>query len=412
MKTPIKTKFQSLSRASYVSIAFLFAVAGLAPVLAARKAHAFPTGVQVQNRSIRMSDSRVSPTSGTSVDYQISFKPGSATYTVKGIIIDFCGGNVADTPIIDDSNCTVPTGFTVGASPTIDSTPGLTGLGYDDLGGSWTVTAQNSGRTLRLVDSTGVSINPANSNPYSFILETVTNPSTVGTFYARIITYTSDTGDVLAYTSSDAGSTDAKDYGGFALSTNHAISISAKVQESLTFCVSGLAPGPNCGQTGQTVTTPSLTLGHAAANILDATETNTGDVFMQTSTNANGGVVIRMKNTAASGGLNSGSNSIPPVGATAAAITPGTAAFGVKIANGSGGTGTLNGVSPYATANYAMDATTANDNVLSTFGDSFASSSAPVNNVANTITFAATASNTTPAGLYTASIILIAAGSF
>jgi len=406
----MKITFQKLSRTSYALIAFALALAGLAPALTSQKAHAFPVGGQIQTRSIRMSDSRATQ---TPVSYQISFKPASATYTVKGIIVDFCGGNVADTPIIDDTNCTIPTGFTVG-TPTVNVTPGLTG--YDDLttgGGSWTSTSQNSGRTLRMVNSTGVSINPANANPYTFVVSTVTNPTAVGTFYARLITYTSDTGDILSYTAANAGSTQAKDYGGFALSTNNVINITAKVQESLTFCVSKLAPGPNCGQTGQAVTQPDLTLGHSAANILDSTAIDTATAFTQTSTNANGGVVIRMRNTATSGGLNAGTNSIPPQGTSPSTLTAGTASFGVNMGAGSGGTGTLNGVAPYSTAsNFAMDATTAGENVLTTYGDALASSSAPVNNVGNTLTFAATASNTTPAGIYTAKIILVAMGTF
>ncbi|HSX17313.1 MAG TPA: hypothetical protein VLH86_04390 [Patescibacteria group bacterium] len=406
----MKIRFQKLSRTSYAVLALALAVAGLAPALTTRVAHAFPTGSQIQVRSIKMSDSRINQ---TGVSYQISFKPGSATYTVKGIIVDFCGGNVADTPIIDDSNCTIPTGFSVG-TPTVNVTPGITG--YDNLttgGGSWTTTSQNSGRTLRMVNSTGVSIDPANTNPYTFVLSTAANPSTAGTFYARLITYTSDTGDVLSYTAGNAGSTQAKDYGGFALSTANVITITAKVQEALTFCVSGVAPGPNCGATGTAVTAPTLTLGHSAANILDSSAIDTAQAFTQLSTNANGGAIIRMRNTAVSGGLNAGTNSIPPQGTSPSTLTAGTASFGVNMSNGSGGTGTLNGVAPYNTAaNYAMDATTAGDNVLSTYGDSLASASAPVNNVGNTLTFAATASNTTPAGIYTANIILIATGTF
>jgi hypothetical protein len=408
----MKMKKQRLSRASYAVFALALALAGLAPVLDAKIAHAFPVGGQVQVRSIKMSDSRIGTTTGATVSYQVSFKPASATYNVKGIIVDFCGGNIADTPIIDDSNCTIPTGFSIG-TPTVDTTTAITN--YTVLTGTWTSTSQNSGRTLRMVNSTGVSINPANATPYAFVVSGVTNPTAVGTFYARIITYTSDTGDVLSYTSANAGSTQAKDYGGFALSTNNFVAITAKVQESLTFCVSGLAPGPSCGASGQAVTTPTLTLGHGAANVLDTTAVDTATAFTQLSTNANGGAVIRMRNTAASGGLNSGSNSIPPVGATATAIATSsgvTAAFGMKISAGSGGTGTVSQVAPYDTVNYGMDASTANDNVLSTYGDSIASAAAPVSSVGNTLTFAAIAANTTPAGLYSANMILIATGTF
>ncbi|HEV7454810.1 MAG TPA: hypothetical protein VGO07_06140, partial [Candidatus Saccharimonadales bacterium] len=69
----MKTKFHKLSRPSYAVLAFALAIAGLGPIVTFKKAHAFPTGAQVQTRSIRMSDSRINQ---TGVSYQVSFKPG------------------------------------------------------------------------------------------------------------------------------------------------------------------------------------------------------------------------------------------------------------------------------------------------------------------------------------------------
>jgi hypothetical protein len=61
-----------------------------------------------------------------------------------------------------------------------------------------------------------------------------------------------------------------------------------------------------------------------------------------------------------------------------------------------------------------MDATSAgvSGNVTSTYGNIIATSAAPMANINNTLTFAATASAITPAGTYAATIVLICTGQF
>jgi hypothetical protein len=137
---------------------------------------------------------------------------------------------------------------------------------------------------------------------------------------------------------------------------------------------------------------------------------------MQTSTNAQNGIIVRMKNSNSCGGLsNDGGTTcnIAPVGSTAATINPGTAEFGLNVASSSGGIGTESPAAPYSTAGeYGMDNTSAPDNVTSTYGSEIAFTSGAVSNVNNTLTFAATAANTTAAGIYTANMDLIATGTF
>jgi hypothetical protein len=387
-----------LKRATYVAIALGLAVAGVGQGLLAQTAYAFPTGGQLVDREITISSSRVS---ATSISYRVAFEPASA-YTVRGIIVDFCEG--ADTPIIGDTSCDAPAGFTVG-TPTVNVSPGDSG--YTDLGGSWTNTAQNSGRTLRMVNSTGVAL--STGTRYAFTLTTATNPSTLGTYYARIVTYTSHNGDILSYAPGTEGSTDARDYGGIALSTVSLINIQAKVQETLIFCVSEADPDPGCTNT----TTPALTLGHGANEVLDNTATDTDVAYMQASTNAQSGVNVRMKNSNACGGLsrNGGTTcEIAARGASAATIPAGTTAFfGMYVTPGSG----MTAATPYngGTTQYGMD-TTAGTGVTSTYGSLIASSTAPLANIESTLTYAATATVTTPAGLYSADMTVLATGTF
>jgi hypothetical protein len=396
----MKIKLHRLRRVTYVALALGLAVGGVAEGWLVQKAYAFPTGGQLVDRSIRISSSATNAPAG-SVNYQVSFLPAS-DYTVEGIIVDFC----ASTPIIGDASCTLPTGFSVG-TPTVNTAPGLTG--YTNLTGTWTATALNSGQTLKLENATGVALNDTNATPYTFVLTTATNPTTLGSFYARIITYTSDAGDIDSYAPATEGSTDAEDYGGIALSTVNVVNIQAKVQETLTFCVSEQDPDPNCANT----TTPALTLGHGANEILDPTATDTDVAFMQASTNAQSGIVVRMKNSNTCGGLSRDAGAtcdILPAGGTAATITPGASAlFGMYVTPGSGVTATA----PYAsgTTQYGMD-NTALVGVSSTYGSNIATSAGPLNNIESTMTFGATATNTTPAGLYVANMTIIATGTF
>ncbi len=419
----MKTKMQSIKRAAYIVAAFTLAVAGIAQGLFDRKAYAFPAGGPLPNREIRISDGRPD---ASNVTYLVAFEAASA-YTVKGIIVDFCSG--ANTPIINDPTCTKPTAFDITATPSVTTTSVDSGSSaFTSLGGTWTATDHfANGQSLRLTNATGVAL--STSTRYAFTINGVHNPSGTGSFYARIITYTSDTEDVTTYThaaADDGASTnEAKDYGGIALSTSAVISISAKVQETLVFCVSGpngydgggepIAPtiGNGCSSG---ISTPNLVLGHGTNMILDDSQTDNDAAYMQASTNAQSGINIRMKNVSSTtcGGLSRTGGTtcdIAAKGATSGTIPAGTAAlFGARMVPGSG----ITAAAPYngAASNYGMDQTTAGNNVLSTYGSLVGSSSTPLSNIQSELQFVATATVTTPAGLYSAQLSLIATGTF
>jgi len=391
-------KLLGLKRGTYVLLAIALSVAGLIPIL---NAHALAY-VQLTSRSIQMSSSAVSAT-GTS--YLVSF---TATTAAKNVRIDFC----SNSPLYTDS-CTAPTGFTSNSA-------------------TFTAGTQTSGWSIASQSANQVTV--SNASAYSagavtYTLANITNPSTNGTFYARIYTYVAQTND---YTAAATPGTVA-DFGGIALSTANLISITAKVQETLTFCVSGtdLSPSSNC----TSATTPTLTLGHGTPAVLDQTAIDAASAYTQVSTNASGGISMRMKssNSCANGGLSANGGStcnIPGVptnnGSTSQAITAGTAAFGLFVAASSantGGTGTITPDSNYndgtntntaspSTVHYGMDQTTGGGGVTSTYGDVIAASSAPLSLVNNQLLFAATASLTTQAGIYTVNESIIVTGTF
>jgi hypothetical protein len=296
---------------------------------------------------------------------------------------------------------------------------------------SWTETT--TGTTVKITKGGGSALG---TSAVSFTLTGVTNPNfttcnSVDThpncsFYARVYTY--DCTDYGAHVGGGACSTTGTaysgattigsnvDYGGFALSTASTISISATVMETLTFCVSKLAPGSNCGQTGQVPTTPTLVLGTGSPKVLDSQAVYTDTAYTQISTNAIKGAVVNMKSNWGCNGLSrdSGSTCGIPGQTSYSAITAGTAAFGLNVANGTGGTGTVNADADYGTgANYGGSTA-----VFGTYGDPIeqtgtsVATAGPCANMNSLLTFGATAGTTTPAGVYTVNESLIATGTF
>lgn len=462
MKKEIANFYQQIKRPLYF-VAVLVSAASLTNV---GVVFADATGGQVQSRSIMMSDNAVSGSSitsgvgsGTNVTYRVTFTPASS-YTLKGIILDFCSGVGATpgTPFIGDSNCPLPTNFSIGASPTVDvSTPTETPPAYTGgpvtpatgiaTSSSWTASSladpstPGSHQVLKLTNADGIAVDPSTS--YTFAISGITNPSDLGTFYGRLITYSSNTGDIDSYSHDNPGT--YQDYGGFALSTANSVQVTAKVQETLSFCVVGtptpvvpatlpVTPPATCADGSA----PAITLGHGTNNTLDSGAIDTNGVFTFVSTNALHGVVIRMRNgnsngtTTTCGGLsidNGATCGIPPVAAGAVAASPmtnGTAAFGMFCNQATADAATHIGADVNCDSGYynsshvtapndvywGMDTTDVNDSVISTYGDEIASSSGPTNSAMNEFDFAATASDTTPAGIYKANLAMIATGTF
>ena len=429
-------------RSSSIVAAAVLLVTAVAPaLLITQNAAAFPTGGQLEPRAIKASDTKAG---ATGVSYDVQFKPATAG-TIKGIVVQFCDG--ASSPIVGDTTCSTAgfSGFSIGSTPTVttnvtsDPTGAPQNYTYTQLGGTWTPTSTNNtaysgnatapvttadttaqalNTVLTMKNSTGVTVNA--STIYNFTITGVTNPTTyVGTYYARIVTYSSDTGDITTYQAGHEGNTTAKDYGGIALSTTQAIAITAKIQEKLQFCVSGV---DFTGVTCAGATTPALIIGTGTpVATLSPSRTDTTPAYTQTSTNATNGFIVRMKNSNTCGGLSKDGGvtcPIAPAGTAAVTITPGaTALFGMaassNLTESFTSTGTVNPVAPYnGTNTYGMDATSSPANVTTTYGHPILSSTGPVNSVDNSLTFAATATNTTPAGLYTANMTLIATGYF
>lgn len=421
--------YKALRRPAAALAALALVVGSAAPALLGPSS---VSAIQVTSRKVQMSDSAPSggaitsgTGSGTNVTYQIKFTPNT-TSSIGGIVIDIC----ANTPLVGDTSCTLPAGFTWDT----DSTPAATLS--TGVGGTWTPGSMQGGgadanHPQVLTMSNGTPATP--SGEITITVTGVTNPNTTNlandhySFFARIVTFNTSANMGTQYTATGttraASFANMVDYGGAAMSLQTIISITARVMETMALCTSSVVMTSDC--TSQA--TPSIELGaNVNGTIVLGTALSTDDIYSQVSTNASNGYGIYMKARYACGGLSKDSGAtceIPPVnsgGAAAAAINAGDGEFGVQVGNGTGDSGTNTAVARWAQSgsNFIMDITTASDGVDDTYGSLVADSysegagNKQADSVNNTYTFGAAASSTTPAGIYSQGFVLVAVGTF
>lgn len=397
----MKVSFTRLRRSAIAVVALALAAVGLLPAFMGTAA-AYDT---VTSRSVQMSSSVAG---ATGVSYLVTFTPVTAS-TIQAVAVDFC----SNSPIIGDS-CTAPTNLTVAST-------GFSGLSpAGQSAGTWTAGTTNTNRTFTLSNgsSTGTP-----SGAFTFTITGMVNPAFSGSctggtipncsFYARIFTFDT-TADLGTWDDTANGSATAtvNDAGGVALSTNAQITVTAKVQETLTFCV---YTGANCAAGG------------AAVNLGDTNNVlSSGGQFVDITTkydlasNAGSGVTVRMKGSLPA----SGANDINSIGTSATAPVNGTELFGICTYKDTG-PGTLTAVAPYNHASCNAATQTAGTgstggvngaqfafdtaNTTSTYGDDIATMAAADVTVGR-FAFVGGSSVTTPAGIYTTNLNFIATG--
>ena len=346
------------------------------------------------------------------VTYSVDVRTAT-TSNIGGMVIDFC----TSSPIIGDT-CTAPAGFNINeAGLVIANQVGATGWTVDaattpdKLVLTRTPSSINSGVLLELdLGSSGGS-------------DGVTNPTANNAvFYARVLTYATGAG-AQGYTSTVPGT--RVDDGGLALSTAEQIDISARVQETLTFCIGTTNPGPACsGASGSNVD----------LGVLDQASVNYAAVestfaYAQLSTNAQSGAVVtyyadELKVTGATcSGTSSTDQCINEAGATESTIVAGTEEFGMWALRVSDGiTSNLTVAANYdndagvgTPANYADDEYAFIPLATTTLASSTAGATVSdrvLDSEQLTINFVATAAATTPSGLYQTTMTFVATGTF
>lgn len=368
----------------------------------------------VTTRTIQLSDSNASD---TGVSYNTSFVTAT-TGNIQGIVIDFCTND----PIIGDT-CTGPSSpFTVGASPTFSGLTGVTSPG------SWTASSVNSGRTFELQYSSGGSV--TSGTTISFAITNVVNPPGANTtFYARIFTFAT-TANVTTWngTANGSATTNVVDAGGIALSTAQTITVTAKVQEQLTFCVGTHATSSAASATAQTSCGSLSSTGVTLGNALGVLSSSGPFVDVTTQyiigTNAASGAVVTVKGAT----LTSGSGAtITAIGSTAATSSAGSSQFGICTYEGTGSNLGFSGYTTYNSSNCSGTTQTAGygstggngtaafgfntTNTTSTYGDSIAKETAGSNST-GIVAMIGNISASQTAGIYTTTLTFIATGTY
>lgn len=314
---------------------------------------------EIANRKITLSDSR---TSQAGVDYV--FEGDHTASTTRCIEVDFC--------TTATGTCTAPTGLTTASGDKGDSGD-WSGWTY----ANWTFSSVDA-NTAQLTNSTGQD----GGNDYKCVFGNITNPSSSGTAFARIYTY------------SDATCTTEVDSGNVAFAIVSGVSVSATVAESLTFTIEDSALGFGEISTGSI---RYATDDESGSN----SEPGAGDPSQLTlSTNAADGATITIEDvgngSTAAGLYNSAASKL--ISATApSAVAAGTESYAPYGKNAASGLSIATGFQSNGGTAVSRDPQT------------FITASGPLstNNTAD-LALKAGVSATTEAGSYSDTIILIA----
>jgi hypothetical protein len=316
---------------------------------------------QLTERSLTLTSSAASAVT----TYKFAFKPGTST-TVGAVKFELC------TSPLENVSCTTPGGASQAAAASLTLGGQIAGFTL----GTGTPPAPTA-QTVWITNGTPQSLTAGTASTVQY--SSVTNPNTTNqTFYARITTYAASNG------------TTEVDYGAVAVSTANQVTVSANVQESLTFCV---YTGANCAAGGSTVN-----LGVGTDNVLSTSSPSGGVSKMDADTNATTGYAITYittspggtGGTACAGSLSSSNDCITDFGGTA----------GTFAGSGSGAVS-----SPYNTVdNFAFQGGLTPRTV--------GSSSGPTLSNTYNVAYAAQAGSTTKPGSYSAVFTWVCTGTF
>lgn len=290
----------SLQRYTRLAVVLALLATSVLPIITLHKTASAYT--LLGDREIRMSSSEVDT---TGVTYRADFDIATDG-DVGGIVISFC----KNTPIIEDNSCTEAAGLSLSA------TVANADAGTHDLS-AWTAAADSeltdggtSNNTFTLSDTTAITMSSGDN--IVFEMTNADNPSATETFYARIMTYATE-GDATGYATGSTGT--EVDAGGIALSTAEVITVEAKVQERLEFCVFVTSGALNYDETDCSAVTDPIQLGDENGVLSSTAPSISKGAKFNVTTNTSTGATIRLQGDT----LQAGAFSIDAIGDT----TPG-----------------------------------------------------------------------------------------
>jgi hypothetical protein len=401
---------------------------------------------------------------GQSVTYTVGFDMPS-TGNVDAIVVEFCSDTNGG-PIILQT-CTPPTGLDVDTGTAVANQVGISS--FTKIGSI--VPAANrfgiengtpQSITSNTADTTVIDGRTYANADVKFDITGITNPTVLGSFFARIIVYDDNTSlpatSWVSTATGDNGIGTRVHDGGVALSVANHLTLTARVQEVLQFCIgtdddsitAGLNGGPGARVSGNDCTDvdgTAIDLGVVDSNSVQRTSdadvgTSGNDGVAMVRTNAVDGAAVFYKAEQETGLSNGGDGTLRQAGIdncttiaavnnacfnsaggditdpAQSAIAAGTELFGMTLTNQdeSAGGNTTNSLvcdADYdgdgscgagAATGYAWDPTEAFDII--------AASTGPIDDEMVNIEFAATASSTTPTGLYTVTANFVATAQY
>jgi hypothetical protein len=265
------------SRASYISIATVLCLSGLWYGL-----FGLASGAQLGYRSLTLSSNEVSATA----TYRLNFAtvtPGA----IGSVSIEFC----SNSPFSGDA-CTAPLGFDASAA-TLSAQTGNAGFSIDP----------SSTANKLLITRPAIPTFPGEA---SYTFDGIKNPSALGSYYARLLTF-----------ASSDGSGPSSDYGGLAFAITNSIAITATVPPYLMFCSAITISGLNCANgVGNAIDFGELSKNKASS----------GTSQLLAATNAKDGYSVTMAGTT----MTSGNNEITAM-TNADVSRPGLPQFGLNL---------------------------------------------------------------------------------
>ena len=298
--------------------------------------------------------------------HQIGFVTTDTTTPVGSVVIEFC----RNTPIVEDP-CSFPVGFSASAT-TLANQSGETGFSI------------HPNSTANRIILTRIPVNPTGV-PSVYDFTNITNPSTNGTYFLRIKTYSS----------TDGSGTNIQN-GGVVIYINNTLNVSGEVPPYLSFCAAVTITSFDCSTANNFFidfgTFKTSVTSHATSQFIAAS-------------NAISGYSVTISGTT----LTSGLNTIPGM-ATPTASTPGLSQFGFNLrqntipADGSDavGPGTAQPTGSYNLPNQY----TYNN------GDIIASVTHSDDTRKFTVSYVTNISNSQPGGVYSTTISFICLANF
>lgn len=237
---------------------------------------------QLTNRSLMLSSNAPGE---HDVEYRIGFT--LPTSGIQSFRIEFCSNSA----LIEDT-CTPPWGFDA-LNATVTAQTGTSGFMKSPASG------------VNSIILTNPALGSANAGPVTFSFDTITNPTSAESYYAKIFTY---------FNNSASGS--SEDFGAVAFPIVDGFNVDAEVPPYLIFCQGVSISGFDCN----TASGNQVGLG-----ALSSAVSSVGQSQFMAATNAESGYAVFMNGVT----MTSGNNIIPAIKSELSKV--GTSQFGVNV---------------------------------------------------------------------------------